>query len=93
MKPLHLIVRRGALRRFDALTRKTARMPVAVLWDQRTAERRTSSEIVERDRRRSDRRQKPPFTWELADFVVAADAPPHSPPGKAERIRVSLWDG
>jgi hypothetical protein len=29
---------------------------------------------VPRDRRATDRRQKPPFTWDLADFVVVAPA-------------------
>jgi hypothetical protein len=65
-----IIVRRGALRRFDALTRKTAELPVVVSWDRRTETRRTSSESAPSERRSSDRRQKPPFTWETADFVV-----------------------
>jgi len=65
-----IIVRRGALRRFDALKRKTADLPVVVTWDRRTADRRASSTAVEGDRRKSDRRSKPPFTWELSDFVV-----------------------
>jgi hypothetical protein len=69
-----IIVRRGALRRFDALTRKTAELPVVVSWDRRTENRRTASESASEsapgERRASDRRQKPPFTWETADFVV-----------------------
>jgi len=51
--PVGIVVRRGALRRFDALTRKTA---------------------APTERRSGDRRKKPPFTWEVADFVVV-DAP------------------
>jgi hypothetical protein len=30
---------------------------------------------VPRDRRATDRRQEPPFTWELADFVVVEPRP------------------
>ena len=67
-----IIVRRGALRRFDALKRKTADLPVVVTWDRRVEDRRASSTAVEGERRKSDRRAKPPFTWELSDFVVVA---------------------
>ena len=68
-----IIVRRGALRRFDALKRKTADLPVVVTWDRRLTDRReTSSTSVDGERRKSDRRTKPPFTWELSDFVVVA---------------------
>ena len=70
-RPIELVVRRGALWRFNTLKRKTAELPVTVLWDRRQAERRSASAEVRGERRRStDRRQKPPFTWELADFVV-----------------------
>jgi hypothetical protein len=74
-KPLGIVVRRGALRRFDALTAKTAELPVEVRWDRRSDSRRASDESVEAERRAGDRREKPPFTWEVADFVVV-DAPP-----------------
>jgi hypothetical protein len=69
-KPIGLVVRRGALRRFDALKRKSAELPVNVLWDNRTNDRRKAAVPVPTDRRRSDRRQPPPFTWDTADFVV-----------------------
>jgi hypothetical protein len=71
-KGVALIVRRGALRRFHKLTQKTAEMPVTVLWDRRTSERRSAAESTGRNRRKQDRRQKPPFTWDVSDFVVAA---------------------
>jgi len=74
-KPVGIVVRRGALRRFDALTRKTADLPVAVSWDRRTGHRRASAEPASAERRATDRRQAPPFTWEVADFVVVG-APP-----------------
>ena len=69
-KPVGIVVRRGALRRFDALTRKTADLPVVLSWDRRTTDRRTSCEPVPVELRSGDRRKTPPFTWEVADFVV-----------------------
>jgi hypothetical protein len=69
-KLVDIVVRRGALRRFDALTRKTAELPVAVTWDRRTEDRRESSESTAVERRSTDRRKAPPYTWEVADFVV-----------------------
>ena len=63
-------VKRGALRRFDQLTRKSADLPVEVKWDRRTTERRGAASPEDTDRRRQERRQAPPFTWDAADFVV-----------------------
>ena len=74
-KTIDLIVRRGALRRFHKLTEKTADLPVNVLWDRRTGERRSAIDANGENRRKQDRRQKPPFTWDLSDFVVAVPAP------------------
>lgn len=74
--PIELVVRRGALRRFAQLKKKTADLPVNVSWDRRTAERRASSaKETDADRRATERRQKPPFTWEMADFVVVVPSP------------------
>jgi hypothetical protein len=67
---VELVVRRGALRRFDKLKHATADLPVKLSWDRRLGERRTSEGDVSRERRQSDRRRKPPFTWGTADFVV-----------------------
>jgi hypothetical protein len=72
-KPLGIVVRRGALRRFDALTRKTAELPVTITWDRRVAERRTADDTDGADRRAGDRRKEPGFTWQVADFVVVGD--------------------
>jgi hypothetical protein len=58
------------LKRFDSLKKATADLPVTLTWDRRLAERRTESSGATEERRRTDRRQKPQFTWELADFVV-----------------------
>ena len=57
-------MRRGALRRFAKLIKASATVPVAVTWD-----RRTSTEPAPGGQK-ADRRQKPPFTWDMADFVV-----------------------
>src|SRR4051812_3629298 len=66
-----IVVRRGAMRRFDALKTRTSELPVVVTWDRRTDQRRDvqATAGVKRDRREGDRRRTPPFTWELADFV------------------------
>jgi len=78
-KPVGIVVRRGALRRFEGFTQKTAGLPVVVSWDRRQGDRRASSRPVEgADQRKTERREKPPFTWEAADFVVL-DHAPHQP--------------
>jgi hypothetical protein len=82
-KPVKIIVRRGALRRFDALVRKTANLPVEVCWDRRTEDRRASSEAPSIERRSNDRRKAPPFTWDVAGFVVVdASEKPEAPAGR-----------
>ncbi len=67
---VQLIVRRGAIQRFQKLKKKTADLPVEVTWDRRKEERRASEGGAKDERRKGDRRQKPPFTWELSDFIV-----------------------
>jgi hypothetical protein len=69
---VEIVVRRGAMRRFDALKTRTSELPVVVTWDRRTDERRNGgdSSHVTRNRRQMERRRKPPFTWDVADFVV-----------------------
>ena len=74
-KPVGMIVRRGALRRFDALKRKTANLPVVVSWDRRLANGRDAQEPRTGSAKKRERRRKPPFTWEVADFVVVDAAP------------------
>ena len=73
-KPVSIIVRRGASRRFDSLKRNTADLPVVISWDRRTEDRRESRQPASVERRSGDRRKPPPFTWEAADFVVVGDA-------------------
>jgi hypothetical protein len=73
---IEIVVRRGAMRRFDALKTRTSKLPVVVTWDRRTDERRDGGDAasVKRNRRHAERRRKPPFTWDLADFVVVEPA-------------------
>jgi len=68
--PVELVVRRGALRRFELLKQKTKALPVKVLWDRRQSDRRVASSTPNADQRKGDRRQAPPYTWDIADFVV-----------------------
>jgi hypothetical protein len=69
---IEIVVRRGSLRRFDALKTRTQELPVVVTWDRRTNDRRDDKTPAgaKRERRNTERRRTPPFTWELADFVV-----------------------
>lgn len=67
---VELVVRRGALQRFEKLKEKAANLPVEVVWDRRQGERRVACDETSRGQRKGDRRQKPPFTWEVSDFVV-----------------------
>jgi hypothetical protein len=75
---IEIVVRRGAIRRFDALKTRTSELPVVVTWDRRTDERRDDYEApgAKRNRRQTDRRRKPPFTWDVADFVVVEPMKP-----------------
>lgn len=85
MKAVRIFVRIGALRRFHLLKRKTAELPVLVTWDRRRNDRRASSSSVEADHRRADRRQKPPFTWDVADFVVVEEPAHESPAAEPQQ--------
>lgn len=73
-KPIRMVVRRGALRRFESLKKQTAHLPVVVSWDRRQQDRRNASGDIARDRRRAERRQQPSFTWDVADFVVVDES-------------------
>jgi hypothetical protein len=67
---VELIVRRGALDRFDKLRRDTKDLPVKLSWDRRLHQRRSGSSGIHGEQRQADRRKQPPFTWEVADFVA-----------------------
>jgi hypothetical protein len=65
-----MVVRRGAFERFKDLARKTAHLDVEVVWDRRDTERRQERCLSDSERRARERRRTPPFTWDVADFVV-----------------------
>jgi hypothetical protein len=67
-----MVVRRGALQRFENLKQKTAHLDVEVVWDRRDDDEQRV--LSEKERRIIERRRKPPFTWDVADFVVATPA-------------------
>ena len=85
-------MRRGALKRFDSMKKKVEGLPVNLVWDRRVGdERRGDSNEARGERRNTDRRQQPPFTWSMADFVVVvppdADTPAGKPAEKKTRKR------
>lgn len=67
---MHLIVRRGAKRRFKELKDKTTHLPVKVTWDRRKGDRRAATGDASVERRKSDRRGAPPSMWHVSDFLV-----------------------
>jgi hypothetical protein len=79
--PTTIVVRRGALKRFDSMKKKTAGLPVNLVWDRRVGgERRAETPAGDGERRKTDRRKSPPFTWTLADFVVVVPPDGEVPP-------------
>jgi hypothetical protein len=70
---VRIFVRIGALKRFHVLKQKTAELPVEIAWDRRRGERRSANGACPDDQRKTDRRGAPPFTWDVADFVVVED--------------------
>lgn len=82
--PIEIVVRRGALRRFDQLKQKAGDLPVKLIWDRRVENRRKDGQAVEGERRRTERRQAPQFTWDVADFVVVGSA------ARAERSQAAV---
>lgn len=75
-----IVVRRGAVRRFERLKQQAAALPVTVSWDRREAERRAAAEPSPDNRRNADRRQSSSFTWELSDFLVLPERPAPAAP-------------
>jgi hypothetical protein len=75
---IEIVVRRGAIRRFDALKTRTSELPVVVTWDRRTDRHRDDGDATSAtsNHRQTERRRKPPFTWDLADFVVVEPVKP-----------------
>jgi hypothetical protein len=78
---VELIVRRSAIRRFDKLKRVAATVPaLKVSWDRRTNDATDA-------RPQTERRQKPPFTWDVADFVVVEKPAPRAASSRIRKQR------
>jgi hypothetical protein len=78
---VELIVRRSAIRRFDKLKQATATLPaLKVSWDRRTND-------AAGDTPQTERRQKPPFTWDVADFVVVEKPAGRAAPNRTRKQR------
>jgi hypothetical protein len=77
--PILLIVRRGALRRFATLQRKTSHLDVKVIWDRRVQSRRQRGRGIQDNQRSSDRRSNHSPSWQLADFAVSVPSKPSIP--------------
>ena len=78
---VELIVRRSAIRRFHRLKRATADLDAVKLsWDRRTSEP---------EARQIERRKAPPFTWEVADFLVVETPAPRASRARAKTKRRS----
>jgi hypothetical protein len=72
--PVTLVVRRGALRRFDRLKQATQELDAEVIWDRRASARGETSggDGAEPSK---NRRKATPSTWDLADFAVSETEP------------------
>lgn len=70
-----LVVKRGALRRYNTLRTKTSSLNVEVIWDRREGARRREERPTAANRRAGDRRNTDGYMWSVADFAVAAAAP------------------
>lgn len=67
-----IVVRRGALERFETLRREFRSDEVSVIWDRRLGDRRQrgARPVGASERRRGERRAPAPASWHLLDFVV-----------------------
>lgn len=72
-----LVVRRECEEKLAFLQSAFAHRPgVRVIADRRLRDRRASQQMVPVDRRRADRRQLPPPSWDVADYVLVAEREP-----------------
>ena len=69
-----VIVRRGAAGVYEALKAEFERdmntAGVQVMWDRRQGERRETIGQIETERRRQDRRRRPPGAWSSLGILV-----------------------
>lgn len=83
---IQMIVRRGALPRFQALKDKTQHLNVEVVWDRREGDGpEAAAAAAKKALEFADRRGTPPFTWDVADFVVVV--PQSSRKKRAKRAK------
>jgi hypothetical protein len=80
-KPVTLVVRRGALRRFDRLKEATRELPADVIWDRRLQRQGSEPPTAGGVQPADNRRKATPSTWDLADFAVAESTAPLRPNG------------
>jgi hypothetical protein len=89
--PVTLVVKRGALRRFDRLKQAARELDAEVIWDRRAGGRdqpaSSGNGAVEPSK---NRRKATPSTWDLADFVVSeiepgADIDPSTNGGRSRK--------
>jgi hypothetical protein len=72
-----MIVRRGATPRFEALKKKTQHLNVEVVWDRRD-DGEPAVAAAAKNSQLKNRRGAPPFTWDVADFVVVVPQSKHA---------------
>jgi hypothetical protein len=67
-----VVVRQGETELFKTLQREFSEVPrVQVIWDRRSRERRAGSAAARgADRRRRDRRSRPPAIWEVQGYLL-----------------------
>jgi hypothetical protein len=70
LKALRIFVKRGAIWRFNRLSRDARTLPISVQWDRRTDDRRAAVAPVDQCQRQQERRGPVPFTWDTAEFVI-----------------------
>jgi hypothetical protein len=66
-----MVVQRGDDDRFRFLSATFRDRPVQVMFDRRVGERRQPGDDISPERRSTDRRNRPPSTWDTLGFLVA----------------------
>ena len=71
-QPYFAVVRRDNAEVFDFLWQRfQGPRLVQVIWDRRRDDRRAASEPVPQERRRADRREPTPLSWQTLGFTIA----------------------